>query len=68
MVMVQKESPGGVGTSSSLYGAAFGSAGLIAGAVTGVTAAAVGYGGVLWVCAGLSSIAAVLMLARRALG
>jgi SET family sugar efflux transporter-like MFS transporter len=67
MVMVQNESPGGVGTSSSIYGAAFGSAGLIAGAITGVTASAVGYGGVLWVCAGLSAVAVVLMLARFAL-
>ncbi|HSZ41888.1 MAG TPA: MFS transporter [Trebonia sp.] len=66
MVMVQNESPGGVGTSSSIYGAAFGSAGLVAGAITGVTASAVGYGGVLWVCAGLSAIAVALMLARFA--
>jgi MFS transporter, SET family, sugar efflux transporter len=68
MVMVQSESPGGVGTASSLYGAAFGSAGLFAGAVTGGTAAAVGYGGVLWVCAGLSCVAALLMLARLRVG
>ncbi len=68
MVMIQDEIPGGVGISSSLYGAAFGSAQMIAGAVTGVTASALGYGNVFWVCAGLSAIAALGMLARAALG
>ncbi len=68
MVMIQDETPGGVGISSSLYGAAFGSAQMIAGAVTGVTASALGYGNVFWVCAGLSAIAALGMLARHALG
>jgi len=67
MVMVQDEAPGGVGTASALYGAAFGSAGMIGGAVTGLTASAVGYGDVLWVCAALSAVAACLMLARFAL-
>lgn len=66
MVMVQDEAPGGTGTSSSLYGAVFAAAGMIAGAVAGATSAAVGYGGVLWVCAGLSAVAAFLVLARRA--
>ena len=66
MVMVQDETPGGLGFASSLQGAAFGAAGMLAGAVTGVTAAVVGYGGVLWVCAGLSAIAVLLMLARGA--
>lgn len=64
MVMVQEEAPGGVGTSLSLYGASTASAGMIAGVLTGVTAAMVGYGGVLWVCAGLSVVAVLLMLAR----
>ncbi len=68
MVMIQDEIPGGVGISSSLYGAAFGSAQMIAGAVTGVTASALGYGNVFWVCAALSAIAALGMLARLALG
>jgi SET family sugar efflux transporter-like MFS transporter len=68
MVMIQDEIPGGVGISSSLYGAAFGSASMIAGAVTGVTASALGYGNVFWVCAALSAVAALGMLARRALG
>jgi SET family sugar efflux transporter-like MFS transporter len=67
MVMVQDEAPGGVGTSSSLYSAAFGAAALIAGAVTGLVATAVGYGNVLWVCAALSGVAGSLMLARFAL-
>ena len=66
MVMVQQETPGGVGVSSSIYGAAFSAAGLIAGAVTGGTAALVGYGGVLWVCAALSAAGALGMLARLA--
>jgi SET family sugar efflux transporter-like MFS transporter len=66
MVMVQQETPGGVGVSSSIYGAAFSAAGLIAGAVTGGTAALAGYGGVLWVCAALSAVGALGMLARLA--
>jgi SET family sugar efflux transporter-like MFS transporter len=66
MVMVQQETPGGVGVSSSIYGAVFSAAGLIAGAVTGGAAALVGYGGVLWVCAALSAVAALGMLARLA--
>jgi SET family sugar efflux transporter-like MFS transporter len=66
MVMVQQETPGGVGVSSSVYGAVFSAAGLIAGAVTGGAAALVGYGGVLWVCAALSAVAALGMLARPA--
>jgi SET family sugar efflux transporter-like MFS transporter len=68
MVMVQDEAPGGAGITTSLYNAAFGAAGMLAGAVTGVTASAVGYGNVLWVCAGLSAVAVFLMLARFALG
>jgi MFS transporter, SET family, sugar efflux transporter len=64
MVMVQSETPGGLGLASSLYGAAFSSAGLFAGGVVGVTAAAVGYGGVLWLCAGLCAVAAAGMAAR----
>jgi SET family sugar efflux transporter-like MFS transporter len=66
IVMVQQETPGGVGVSSSIHGAVFSSAGLIAGAVTGGTAALVGYGGVLWVCAALSAVGALGMLARLA--
>jgi MFS transporter, SET family, sugar efflux transporter len=68
MVMIQDEAPGGVGISSSLYGAAFGSASMIAGAVTGVTASALGYGNVFWVCGALSAVAALGMLARLAVG
>lgn len=66
MVMVQQETPGGVGFSSSLYGATFSAGGLIAGAVAGGTAALVGYGGVLWACAALSAVGALGMLARLA--
>jgi MFS transporter, SET family, sugar efflux transporter len=68
MVMIQDEIPAGVGISSSLYGAAFGSASMIAGAVTGVTASAFGYGNVFWVCAALSAVAALGVLARLVLG
>jgi SET family sugar efflux transporter-like MFS transporter len=67
MVMVQQETPGGVGVSSSIYGAVFSGAGLIAGAVSGGAAALVGYGGVLWVCAALSAAGALGMLARLAI-
>lgn len=66
MVMVQQETPGGVGVSSSIYGAVFSGAGLIAGAVSGGAAALVGYGGVLRVCAALSAAGAFGMLARLA--
>jgi SET family sugar efflux transporter-like MFS transporter len=66
MVMVQNETPGGVGISSSLYGAAFGAAGLFAGAVAGGAASVVGYGGVLWVGAALSAVAVILMAGRLA--
>lgn len=68
MVMIQDEAPGGLGISSSLYGAVFGSASMIAGAITGVTASALGYGNVFWVCAALSAVAALGMLARLRLG
>lgn len=68
MVMIQDEIPAGLGIASSLYGAAFLSASMIAGAVTGVTASALGYGNVFWVCAGLSAVAALGMLARLVLG
>ena len=64
MVMVQSETPGGLGLASSLYGAAFSTAGLFAGGVVGITAAAAGYAGVLWLCAALCAVAAVGMAAR----
>jgi SET family sugar efflux transporter-like MFS transporter len=63
MVMLQEEGPGGAGSSSALYSSAFMSASLLAGAITGVTAAAVGFGGVFWVCAALSAVAGGLLLA-----
>ncbi len=64
MIMVQDEVPGGAGTSSALYSTAYTTAGLIAGAVTGVTAAALGFRDVFWVCAGLSVLALVLLVGR----
>jgi MFS transporter, SET family, sugar efflux transporter len=67
MLMIQQEVPGGAGTSSSLYSSAYTIAGLVSGAVTGVTAAAVGYRNVFWVCAGLSVLATILLAARRRL-
>ncbi len=66
MVMVQQEAPGGAGAASALYGSAFMAAVMLAGAVTGVTATAVGYGNVFWVCAALSAAAGGLLLARTA--
>jgi MFS transporter, SET family, sugar efflux transporter len=66
MVMVQEEIRGGAGTSAAVYSAAYTSAGLIAGAVTGVTAAAIGFRNVFWVCAGLSVLAMLLLAARSA--
>ena len=65
MVMVQDEAPSGVGAASSLYSAAFMSAGLLAGAITGVTATAIGFGSVFWVCAALAAVTTSLLLARR---
>lgn len=64
MVMVQDEAPSGAGTASALYSSAFMSAGLLAGAITGVTAAAIGFGNVFWVCAALAVTAVSLLLAR----
>ena len=66
MVMIQEEAPGGAGAGAALYSTTFMSAGLLAGAVTGVTATAIGYGNVFWVCAGLSAVATGLLLARAA--
>jgi SET family sugar efflux transporter-like MFS transporter len=66
MVMMQDEAPGGAGAASALYTSAFMSAGLLAGAVTGVTAAWIGFGSVFWVCAALAAVAAALLLARAA--
>jgi SET family sugar efflux transporter-like MFS transporter len=68
MVMVQQETPSGAGMASALYSTAFTFAGLISGAVTGVTAAAVGFRNVFWISAGLSAIAVLLLGIRVALG
>jgi SET family sugar efflux transporter-like MFS transporter len=64
MVMVQEEARGGAGAASALYSSAFMSAGVLAGAITGVTTAAIGFGNVFWVCAALAAVAAGLLLAR----
>jgi MFS transporter, SET family, sugar efflux transporter len=66
MVMMQDEAPSGAGAASALYSSAFMSAGMLAGAITGVTAASIGFGGVFWVCAALAVVAASLLLARAA--
>jgi MFS transporter, SET family, sugar efflux transporter len=66
MVMMQDEAPGGAGAASALYTSAFMAAGLLAGAVTGVTAAWIGFASVFWVCAALAAVAAGLLLARAA--
>ncbi len=64
MIMVQEEGQGGAGAAISLYNSAFTVAILLAGAVAGVTASAIGYGGVLWVCAGLTALAGATLAAR----
>jgi SET family sugar efflux transporter-like MFS transporter len=64
MIMVQEEGRGGAGAALSLYNSAFTISILLAGAVTGVTASAIGYGGVLWVCGGLSALAGAALVAR----
>jgi len=64
MVMVQDEVPSGAGSASALYSSAFMSAVVLAGAITGVTAAAIGFGNVFWVCAALAVVAVGLLLAR----
>ena len=68
MVMIQEEAPGGAGAGAALYSTTFMSASLLAGAVTGVTATAIGYGNVFWVCAGLSVFATGLLVARAVRG
>jgi len=64
MIMVQEEGRGGAGAALSLYNSAFTVSILLAGAVTGVTASALGYRGVLWVCAGLTMLAGAALAAR----
>jgi SET family sugar efflux transporter-like MFS transporter len=64
MVMVQAEVPSGAGIASSYYSSATMTASLVAGGVAGVSAAAIGYRGVFWVCAGLAVVAVVLVLVR----
>jgi predicted MFS family arabinose efflux permease len=68
MVMIQEEASGGAGAGAALYSSTFMTASLLAGAVTGVTASAIGYGKVFWVCAGLSVFATGLLLARAIRG
>jgi predicted MFS family arabinose efflux permease len=51
---------------AALYSTTFMAASLLAGAVTGVTATAIGYGNVFWVCAAISAGATGMLLARAA--
>ena len=67
MVMVQAEVPSGAGVASSYYSSATTTASLVAGGVAGVSAAAIGYRGVFWVCAGLAMVAVVLLIVRAML-
>jgi MFS transporter, SET family, sugar efflux transporter len=64
MVMVQDEAPSGAGSASALYSSAFMSAVVLAGAITGVVAAAMGFGNVFWVCAAIAAAGVSLLLAR----
>jgi SET family sugar efflux transporter-like MFS transporter len=66
MVLIQEEAPGGAGMGAALYNSAYMSASLLAGAITGVTATAIGYGNVFWVCAAISAAATGMLLARAA--
>jgi SET family sugar efflux transporter-like MFS transporter len=66
VAMVQQEAPAGAGAASALYSSAFMFAVLLAGAITGVTATAIGFGNVFWVCAAFSVISGGLLLARAA--
>lgn len=66
MVMVQQEAPGGPGASSALYSSTRQAAILLAGAITGITAAEAGYRSVFWICAGLCVLATALLLSRAA--
>jgi SET family sugar efflux transporter-like MFS transporter len=66
VAMVQQEVPAGAGAASALYSSAFMVAVLLAGAITGVTATAIGFGNVFWVCAALSVVSVGLLLARVA--
>jgi MFS transporter, SET family, sugar efflux transporter len=65
MVMVQDQAPGGAGTSSALYSSAFMASATLGSAITGLTAAAVGYRNVLWVCAIISAFISIPVLALR---
>jgi MFS transporter, SET family, sugar efflux transporter len=65
MVIVLQEIPGGTGSASSLYSSVITLAQLLAGAITGVVAALVGYRNVFWVCGGACVLATALLLARR---
>jgi SET family sugar efflux transporter-like MFS transporter len=65
MVMIQDEAPGGAGQSSSLYTSALVTAQLLAGAIAGVTASAIGFGNAFWVCAALCAVATALLAARE---
>jgi glycosyltransferase involved in cell wall biosynthesis/predicted MFS family arabinose efflux permease len=68
VVMLQDDVPDRAGLSSSLYATAFKAGVLFGGSFTGVTAAVVGYTDVFWVCAGLSLVAGVMLVARTAIG
>ena len=63
VVIMQNELPDQPGVASSLFGTAFKVGLLIGGAITGVSAALLGYAHVFWVCAGAAVIAALLMSA-----
>jgi SET family sugar efflux transporter-like MFS transporter len=67
MVMVLDEVPNRAGTASALYGSSFMFAGVLAGAITGVATAVIGFGNVFWVCAALAAVAVILLLARARL-
>jgi glycosyltransferase involved in cell wall biosynthesis len=59
--MLQNDTRAGAGVASSLYATAFKGGILLGGSVTGVSAAAFGYGGVFFVSAGVAGLAALLL-------
>jgi glycosyltransferase involved in cell wall biosynthesis/predicted MFS family arabinose efflux permease len=68
VVMLQNDTRGGAGVASSLYATAFKGGILLGGSVAGVSAAALGYGGVFFVSAGVAGLAVVLLGLYAAMG
>ncbi|WP_051837074.1 sugar efflux transporter [Streptomyces sp. NRRL WC-3742] len=68
VIMLQDSLPGRPGTASSLYSSAFKTGMFLGGLVVGTVATWTGYGQVFWVCAGLTALAGLLVLASERAG